>query len=82
MEPVWVAATMNENIQHERASTKGVLRRNSVRVLEHPALVECGRNEADNADLIYRHAREGGFPADLVAEIKSTFGPGTAIQTA
>ena len=35
-------------------------------------------HEADSADVIYRHAKEGGFPADLVAEIKSTFGPETA----
>lgn len=35
-------------------------------------------HEADNAQAIYRHAKEGGFPADLVAEIKSTFGPETA----
>jgi hypothetical protein len=35
-------------------------------------------HEADSAETIRRHAREGGFPADLVAEIKSTFGPDTA----
>jgi Protein of unknown function (DUF4242) len=35
-------------------------------------------HEADSAEAIYRHAKEGGFPADLVAEIKSTFGPATA----
>jgi len=35
-------------------------------------------HEADSADEIYRHAKEGGFPADLVAEIKNTFGPETA----
>ncbi len=33
---------------------------------------------ADSADEIYRHAKEGGFPADLVSEIKNTFGPDTA----
>lgn len=37
----------------------------------------CG-HEADSAEDIYRHAKEGGFPADLVAEIKNTFGPETA----
>lgn len=35
-------------------------------------------HEADSADAIYRHAKDGGFPADLVAEIKNTFGPETA----
>jgi hypothetical protein len=35
-------------------------------------------HEADSAETIRRHAKEGGFPADLVAEIKSTFGPETA----
>lgn len=35
-------------------------------------------HEADNAEDIYRHAKEGGFPADLVSEIKNTFGPETA----
>lgn len=39
-------------------------------------------HEADSAETIYRHAREGGFPADLVAEIKSTFGPATAVRSA
>jgi hypothetical protein len=34
-------------------------------------------HEADSADAIFRHAKDGGFPGDLVAEIKSTFGPGT-----
>ena len=37
-------------------------------------------HEANSADDIYRHAKEGGFPADLVSEIKSTFGPETANQ--
>jgi hypothetical protein len=36
-------------------------------------------HEADSAEEIRRHARNGGFPADLVAEIKSVFGPETAI---
>jgi hypothetical protein len=39
-------------------------------------------HEADNAEAIYRHAKEGGFPADLVAEIKNIFGPSTANRTA
>ncbi|MCV2874327.1 DUF4242 domain-containing protein [Defluviimonas sp. WL0050] len=35
-------------------------------------------HEADNAEAIYAHAKNGGFPADLVAEIKNIFGPKTA----
>lgn len=35
-------------------------------------------HEADTADAIYNHAKNGGFPADLVVEIKNTFGPETA----
>lgn len=35
-------------------------------------------HEADSADAIYEHAKCGGFPADLVVEIKSVFGPETA----
>ena len=35
-------------------------------------------HEANSAEDIYRHAKEGGFPADLVSEIKNTFGPETA----
>ncbi|WP_343082509.1 DUF4242 domain-containing protein [Ostreiculturibacter nitratireducens] len=35
-------------------------------------------HEADNAEAIYAHAKAGGFPADLVAEIKNIFGPETA----
>lgn len=35
-------------------------------------------HEADNAEAIYNHAKAGGFPADLVVEIKNTFGPETA----
>jgi Nickel responsive protein SCO4226-like len=38
-------------------------------------------HEADSAEVIYRHAKEGGFPADLVAEIKNSFGPATANGT-
>ena len=39
-------------------------------------------HEAENADTIYRHAREGGFPADLVVEIASTIGPETGERAA
>ena len=35
-------------------------------------------HEADSSEAIYRHAKDGGFPADLVAEIKNIFGPETA----
>lgn len=34
-------------------------------------------HEAADADIIRRHAREGGFPVDLIVEIKSTIGPET-----
>lgn len=34
-------------------------------------------HEADSADTIYRHAREGGFPADRVTEITGEIGPET-----
>lgn len=34
-------------------------------------------HEAPDAETIYRHAREGGFPADLVTEISSVIGPQT-----
>ena len=34
-------------------------------------------HEAPDAETIYRHAREGGFPADLVTEITSVIGPAT-----
>ena len=39
-------------------------------------------HEADSAETIYRHAKEGGFPANLVSEIKNTFGPATANRQA
>lgn len=39
-------------------------------------------HEADNAEIIYRHAREGGFPADLVVEIESTIDPETGRKAA
>lgn len=35
-------------------------------------------HEAESAETIYRHAEEGGFPADLVTEVKATIGPETA----
>ncbi|EJC64580.1 hypothetical protein Rleg5DRAFT_1314 [Rhizobium leguminosarum bv. viciae WSM1455] len=35
-------------------------------------------HEAESAEIIYRHAREGGFPADLVTEIASQIGPASA----
>lgn len=35
-------------------------------------------HEADSAEDIYRHAREGGFPATRVAEVAAIFGPQTA----
>lgn len=39
-------------------------------------------HEADSADVIRRHAKEGGFPADLIIEIKNMIGPGTASLSA
>jgi hypothetical protein len=35
-------------------------------------------HEAENAQVIRRHAREGGFPADAVTEIAAVIGPSTA----
>jgi hypothetical protein len=35
-------------------------------------------HEAPDAETIYRHAREGGVPADLVTEIAAEIGPQTA----
>ncbi|GGF90467.1 MULTISPECIES: DUF4242 domain-containing protein [Rhizobium] len=32
-------------------------------------------HEAESAEAVYRHAREGGFPADRVTEITSLIGP-------
>ena len=37
-------------------------------------------HDAESAEAIYRHAREGGFPADLVAEVAAVIGPHTAIR--
>lgn len=34
-------------------------------------------HEAESADVIYKHAREGGFPADLVTEVAAIIGPET-----
>jgi hypothetical protein len=35
-------------------------------------------HDAENADAVYRHAREGGFPADKVTEVATAIGPATA----
>ena len=35
-------------------------------------------HEALSADAVYRHAREGGFPADSVTEVAAEIGPDTA----
>jgi Protein of unknown function (DUF4242) len=35
-------------------------------------------HEAESADVIYKHAREGGFPADAVTEVVAMIGPETA----
>ncbi|WP_445678972.1 DUF4242 domain-containing protein [Radicibacter daui] len=35
-------------------------------------------HEAESADVIRRHAREGGFPADKVTEVAAEIGPQTA----
>ena len=35
-------------------------------------------HQAENAEAIYRHAREGGFPADKVTEVAAIIGPQTA----
>lgn len=35
-------------------------------------------HEAESADVVYRHAREGGFPADKVTEIAAIIDPSTA----
>jgi Protein of unknown function (DUF4242) len=39
-------------------------------------------HEAESAEAIYRHAREGGFPADKVTLIEAIIGPATAKQAA
>ncbi|MCU4178674.1 DUF4242 domain-containing protein [Bosea sp. BH3] len=35
-------------------------------------------HEANSAEDIYRHAREGGFPANRVTEVSAIIGPQTA----
>jgi hypothetical protein len=35
-------------------------------------------HEAPSAEIIRRHAREGGFPADKVTEVAAIIGPSTA----
>lgn len=35
-------------------------------------------HETDSPETVREHARRGGFPADLVVEVASTFGPQTA----
>jgi hypothetical protein len=35
-------------------------------------------HEAQSADVVRRHAREGGFPADKVTEVAAVIGPQTA----
>ncbi len=35
-------------------------------------------HETDDAETVREHARRGGFPADLVVEVASVFGPATA----
>ncbi|MDR6612550.1 DUF4242 domain-containing protein [Leifsonia sp. 1010] len=37
---------------------------------------------ADSAELVREHARRGGFPANLVAEVVTEFGPQTAEDAA
>ena len=39
-------------------------------------------HEAESAEAICRHAREGGFPADKVTEIVAVIGPQTAMPPA
>jgi len=38
-------------------------------------------HEAEDAETIREHARRGGFPADVVAEVTNEFGAHTAEQT-
>ena len=35
-------------------------------------------HEAQSADAVHRHAREGGFPANKVTEVTAVIGPSTA----
>jgi Nickel responsive protein SCO4226-like len=39
-------------------------------------------HEAESAETVYRHAREGGFPADSVTEVAAVIGPQTAGERA
>lgn len=39
-------------------------------------------HEAEDAETIYRHAREGGFPADKVTPVAAVIGPTTAAGSA
>ena len=39
-------------------------------------------HEADSAEMVRRHAREGGFPANKVTEIAAVIGPKTAAAPA
>lgn len=34
-------------------------------------------HEAPSAEIVHRHAREGGFPANMVTEISAFIGPAT-----
>lgn len=36
-------------------------------------------HEATSAEAIYRHAKEGGFPADKVTKVEAEIGPETAV---
>lgn len=35
-------------------------------------------HEAESAEAVFRHAREGGFPIDRVTEVAAEIGPSTA----
>jgi hypothetical protein len=35
-------------------------------------------HEAESVEAVYKHARDGGFPADMVTEVAAVIGPGTA----
>jgi hypothetical protein len=35
-------------------------------------------HEADDAEVIFEHARRGGFPANMVTVVANEFGPQTA----
>jgi hypothetical protein len=39
-------------------------------------------HEAESADVVKRHAREGGFPANKVTEVAAEIGPQTATTVA